>query len=128
MPCWAVTPRAPVVPPSSNEAQAPRSFNCTAYSGFMHALTANAGPAPGWTGRSDVFADNLPGGPDNVTTSPDGIYWVALPGGPPTRATADRLMPHPFLRRPLMRAPDHCGRGSPGSGTCWPWTTTARSC
>ncbi|MGB7980211.1 MAG: SMP-30/gluconolactonase/LRE family protein [Candidatus Nanopelagicales bacterium] len=56
-------------------------------------------------GQSEVFADNLPGGPDNITTSPDGLYWVALPGGPQSRATADPLMPHPLLRRALMRAP-----------------------
>lgn len=56
-------------------------------------------------GQSEVFADNLPGSPDNITTSPDGIYWVALPGGPQARAATDPLMPHPLLRRALMRAP-----------------------
>ena len=29
--------------------------------------------------RIDTLAANLPGHPDNVTTSPDGTFWVALP-------------------------------------------------
>lgn len=56
-------------------------------------------------GQREVFADNLPGSPDNITTSPEGLYWVALPGGPQARAATDPLMPHPLLRRALMRAP-----------------------
>ncbi|MEV6648205.1 SMP-30/gluconolactonase/LRE family protein [Amycolatopsis sp. NPDC051371] len=30
-------------------------------------------------GEAGIFADDLPGHPDNVTTSPDGTFWVALP-------------------------------------------------
>ncbi|KAF6138801.1 hypothetical protein GIB67_025963 [Kingdonia uniflora] len=29
-------------------------------------------------GTSDVFIDNLPGGPDNINLAPDGSFWIAL--------------------------------------------------
>lgn len=29
-------------------------------------------------GRTEVFVDNLPGGPDNINLAPDGSFWIAL--------------------------------------------------
>jgi sugar lactone lactonase YvrE len=46
-------------------------------------------------GEAGIFADDLPGHPDNVTTSPDSTFWVALPR-PRSRAldTVHRLPRH----------------------------------
>ncbi len=54
-------------------------------------------------GQDDLFAENLPGFPDNVTRSPRGTFWVALYG--PRSAELDRLLPHPFLRKVVWRLP-----------------------
>jgi sugar lactone lactonase YvrE len=60
-----------------------------------------AGPT---AGTDEVFIDNLPGFPDNINLTGDGRLWVALPS---TRVpAADRLAPHPFLRRVVMRLPE----------------------
>ncbi|KAF5194388.1 Strictosidine synthase-like [Thalictrum thalictroides] len=29
-------------------------------------------------GKTEVFVDNLPGGPDNIKLAPDGSFWIAL--------------------------------------------------
>lgn len=29
-------------------------------------------------GRTEIFVDNLPGGPDNVNLAHDGSFWIAL--------------------------------------------------
>lgn len=29
-------------------------------------------------GKTEVFIDNLPGGPDNINLAPDGSFWIAL--------------------------------------------------
>jgi sugar lactone lactonase YvrE len=56
-------------------------------------------------GESEVFADNLPGFPDNVATGTDGLFWVAL--GSPRDAKLDRLLPrHPRLRQAVWLLPD----------------------
>ncbi len=56
-------------------------------------------------GTSDVFYDNLPGFPDNITFSKTrGIFWVALFA--PRDAIVDAAAPHPFLRKVLMRVPE----------------------
>lgn len=55
-------------------------------------------------GTSDVFFDNLPGLPDNVTWSKEReVFWVAL--FTPRLDTLDALAPHPFLRKVTMRLP-----------------------
>ncbi|UQI49358.1 SMP-30/gluconolactonase/LRE family protein [Streptomyces sp. HU2014] len=55
-------------------------------------------------GATDVFADGLPGFPDNLTTGPDGLIWVALAG--PRSALLDFLhRHHPALRRALWALP-----------------------
>jgi sugar lactone lactonase YvrE len=55
-------------------------------------------------GTSEVFIDNLPGLPDNLTFSRSrGIFWVALFS--PRVAALDTLAPYPFLRRVVYRLP-----------------------
>lgn len=56
-------------------------------------------------GDTEVFADNLPGFPDNLSTGSDGLFWVALPDA--RMALVDRLarMP-PFLRTAVWAMPD----------------------
>ncbi len=53
-------------------------------------------------GTSDVFADNLPGFPDNITFNGRDRFWVALYA--PRSAIVDWMGPHPFLRKMLARA------------------------
>jgi sugar lactone lactonase YvrE len=48
-------------------------------------------------GQSEVFVDNLPGIPDNVSTGPDGLFWVALAS--PRDPRLDLL----HARRPALR-------------------------
>src|SRR2546421_339411 len=49
-------------------------------------------------GTHDVFVENLPGIPDNVSTGPDGLFWVALAS--PRDPRLDLLHArHPALRR-----------------------------
>lgn len=56
-------------------------------------------------GESEVFADNLPGFPDNISTGSDGLIWVAL--GSPRDASLDRLLPrNPLLRKAVWAMPD----------------------
>jgi sugar lactone lactonase YvrE len=55
-------------------------------------------------GTADVFFDNLPGLPDNVTWSKERkVFWVALFS--PRISSLDALAPHPFLRKVIMRLP-----------------------
>ena len=56
-------------------------------------------------GKSDVLIDNLPGFPDNITTSDRNFFWVALPQGPETRKNIDSLLPHVSIRKILARLP-----------------------
>lgn len=55
-------------------------------------------------GTSDVFADNLPGLPDNLTWSAERkAFWVALYS--PRVPALDALAPYPFLRKVVLRIP-----------------------
>ena len=55
-------------------------------------------------GTSEVFFDNLPGLPDNITFSRSrGVFWVALFS--PRVKALDALAPYPFLREVVMRLP-----------------------
>lgn len=60
-----------------------------------------AGPR---AGTSDLFADNLPGFPDGVSSDGRGGYWLAL--FTVRNPAADRLHPHPLLKRLLAVLPD----------------------
>ncbi len=53
-------------------------------------------------GTADVFADNLPGIPDNMSTGSDGLLWVAL--STPRNAALDRLLPRAGVFRQLAFA------------------------
>src|SRR5262249_46391960 len=56
------------------------------------------------SGTAEVFIDNLPGFPDNITFSRHReIFWIALYA--PRDALADQLMPHPSLRKLIARLP-----------------------
>ena len=63
-------------------------------------------------GQADIFIDNLPGFPDNITFNRKDTYWVALAAGPKSRATLDPLLPHPFLRKVVWRLPEFLLSGS----------------
>lgn len=54
-------------------------------------------------GTTEPFAENLPGFPDNITTSPRGVYWVALYS--PRVPIVDRLARRPFWRKVAWRLP-----------------------
>jgi sugar lactone lactonase YvrE len=55
-------------------------------------------------GKSDVFMDNVPGFPDNITRAPDGGFWVALFT---TRKPIvdDTLHPSPWLKKQIAKLP-----------------------
>jgi sugar lactone lactonase YvrE len=56
-------------------------------------------------GADEVFVDNLPGFPDNVSTGSDGLIWVAI--GSPRDRTLDWLLPRkPALRKAVWAMPD----------------------
>ncbi len=54
-------------------------------------------------GKSDVFVDNLPGYPDNITSNRRGTFWLALVTV--RNETGDWLSPHPFLKNTLAKLP-----------------------
>ena len=54
-------------------------------------------------GQREIFIDNLPGFPDNVTFNGRDTFWLALVT--PRNALLDRLLPHPFLRKSILRLP-----------------------
>jgi sugar lactone lactonase YvrE len=54
-------------------------------------------------GESDVFVDNLPGYPDNITSNRHGTFWLAL--FTVRNEAGDWLSPHPFLKNTLAKLP-----------------------
>ena len=55
-------------------------------------------------GKHDVFADGLPGHPDNLSFNGRDLFWVAFPA---VRSAAfDRLAPWPGVRKLLLRLPE----------------------
>ena len=58
-----------------------------------------AGPR---SGEQEVFVENLPGLPDNVSTGSDGLIWVALPS--PRSRILDLLLPRPPVLRKVVWA------------------------
>ncbi len=54
-------------------------------------------------GKTDIFVDNLPGFPDNLSYAND-ILWMAAPS--PRQAVVDFLLPHPWLRHITHRLPE----------------------
>jgi len=55
-------------------------------------------------GTHDVFADNLPGFPDGISSNRKGTFWLALPTL--RNALADDLHPKPFLKGLLTKLPE----------------------
>ncbi|MES0872607.1 SMP-30/gluconolactonase/LRE family protein [Sinimarinibacterium thermocellulolyticum] len=54
-------------------------------------------------GTSEVFIDNLPGFPDNISFNGSDRFWLALYA--PRTAALDALLPQPYLRRVIFRLP-----------------------
>jgi sugar lactone lactonase YvrE len=54
-------------------------------------------------GQSEIFIDNLPGFPDGILSNGRDRFWLALVT--PRDRVLDRLLPHPFLRKIVMRLP-----------------------
>ncbi len=67
-------------------------------------------------GHVDVFIDNLPGFPDNITFNGTDTYWLALTAGPKSRAATDPILPKPFMRKILWRLRNFMPDSSPGEG------------
>jgi sugar lactone lactonase YvrE len=56
-------------------------------------------------GQDDIFVDNLPGFPDNITWSASRrAFWIALAA--PREPAIDALGPWPFVRKVLARLPE----------------------
>src|SRR2546421_2144965 len=55
-------------------------------------------------GAEEVFVDNLPGFPDNLSTGPDGLFWVALAS--PRDPRLDMLAGRPAARRLVWALPE----------------------
>nr|WP_218953641.1 SMP-30/gluconolactonase/LRE family protein [Pseudomonas sp. SbOxS1] len=53
-------------------------------------------------GTHDLFIDNLPGLPDNLSFNGRDRFWVALYA--PRNALLDKTAPHPFVRKMIARA------------------------
>lgn len=53
-------------------------------------------------GSHDLFIDNLPGLPDNLSFNGRDRFWVALYA--PRNALLDATAPHPFVRKMIVRA------------------------
>ncbi|HEV8426779.1 MAG TPA: SMP-30/gluconolactonase/LRE family protein [Pyrinomonadaceae bacterium] len=54
-------------------------------------------------GHDDVFIDNLPGFPDGISSNGKDKFWLALVT--PRQAVFDRMLPHPFIRKMVLRLP-----------------------
>ena len=59
-----------------------------------------AGPK---AGTHEIFVDNLPGFPDNISSNQKGAFWLAL--FTVRNETVDKLHPHPFLKAQLSKLP-----------------------
>jgi len=55
-------------------------------------------------GQADIFIENLPGFPDNLSYNGEDLFWVAMIY--PRNQTIDSLLPRPFLRKIVMRLPE----------------------
>lgn len=54
-------------------------------------------------GQSEIFIENLPGFPDGILSNGKDKFWLALVT--PRDPVFDRLLPHPQLRKIVMRLP-----------------------
>ena len=65
-------------------------------------------------GRVSTVAENLPGYPDNIRVDDEGMAWVAMAST--RKGLADRLHPHPALKRLVCRLPQFLWRAPAGHG------------
>ena len=56
-------------------------------------------------GEHDVFADRLPGMPDNLSIGSDGLFWLALPSPADARLAAIHRLPA-LIRRAIGAIPE----------------------
>jgi sugar lactone lactonase YvrE len=56
-------------------------------------------------GQAEVFADNLPGMPDNMSLGTDGLFWVALPSAEDARLQLLHRLPL-ALRKAIAKIPE----------------------
>lgn len=56
-------------------------------------------------GSSEIFADNLPGMPDNMSRGSDGLFWVALPSAVDKRLRLLHRLPT-VMRQLIARIPE----------------------
>jgi sugar lactone lactonase YvrE len=54
-------------------------------------------------GQTEIFIENLPGFPDGISSNGRDKFWLALVT--PRDKTLDKLLPHPGLRKVVMRLP-----------------------
>jgi sugar lactone lactonase YvrE len=54
-------------------------------------------------GESDIFIENLPGYPDGISSNGKDTFWLAVSSL--RDPSLERLFPHPFLRKILLRFP-----------------------
>lgn len=54
-------------------------------------------------GMSDIFIENLPGFPDNISSNRRGTFWLAL--FTVRNDIVDRLHPHPFWKKEMSKLP-----------------------
>ncbi len=54
-------------------------------------------------GKHEIFIDNLPGFPDNITSDRKGTFWLAL--FTVRNKTVDKLHPYPFLKAQMSKLP-----------------------
>jgi sugar lactone lactonase YvrE len=54
-------------------------------------------------GQSEIFIDNLPGFPDNISANGNDKFWLALVT--PRNRLLDAVLPRPFLRKVILRLP-----------------------
>jgi sugar lactone lactonase YvrE len=55
-------------------------------------------------GTTEIFIDNLPGFPDNISSNGNDKFWLALVT--PRSPLLDKLLPRPFLRKVVLRLPE----------------------
>jgi sugar lactone lactonase YvrE len=55
-------------------------------------------------GKSEIFIDNLPGFPDNISSNGNDKFWLALVT--PRNPLLDKMLPRPFLRKVVLRLPE----------------------
>ena len=56
--------------------------------------------------ESDIFIDNLPVFPDDISSNGKDTFWLALIPGLESRKDMDSILPQPFIRKIFMCLPE----------------------